>query len=80
MSSVLIRCCALLSIAAMTTLACSGGRRDRRADVTGRWEGTASLFGARAPLVVDITRDGDSLRAAVTMNVEAMYYDRPLAT
>lgn len=59
--------------------ACAGVRPDARSDVTGRWEGTASLFGASAPLTVDIAPDGDSLRAVVTMNVEALYYDRPLA-
>ncbi len=66
---------AVLPAAAM---ACSIGRADDRAGITGRWEGTASLYGARGPLTVDITRDGDSLRAVVTMNVEALYYNRPL--
>ncbi len=65
--------------AAAVTAACMGARPDTRSDVTGRWEGTASLFGARGPLTLDIAPDGDSLRATVTMNVEALYYDRPLA-
>ncbi|MEO5579649.1 MAG: alpha/beta hydrolase [Gemmatimonadaceae bacterium] len=64
--------------AAAAAMSCQGGPADHRAGITGRWEGTASLHGARGPLTVDITPDGDSLRAGVTMNVEALYYNRPL--
>lgn len=47
-------------------------------DIEGRWAGVATLRGAKAPLTLDLKRQGDSLLALVTMNVEALYVDRPL--
>ena len=75
---------AILILWAVTT-ACSPGA-GRRADadspadsIVGRWEGTATAFGAEAPLIVDFTRVGDTLRAAATMDIEALWLERPLA-
>ncbi|HVF40819.1 MAG TPA: alpha/beta fold hydrolase [Gemmatimonadaceae bacterium] len=50
-----------------------------RNDIEGRWEGTATAFGATAPLTIDFTRRGDSVSATTSMTAEAMYVDRPLA-
>ena len=56
-----------------------GDEDSTTAGIEGRWEGTASAFGAEAPLTVDFTRSGDSLRATTTMDVETLWLEHPLA-
>lgn len=70
---------AVLSVTA--ALACFEKAESARASsngIEGRWAGVATFRGAKAPLTLDLKRQGDSLLALVTMNVEAFYVDRPL--
>ncbi len=63
---------AICALPIAVAAACLGTRTDNRADISGRWQGAVSLFGATSSLIVDITPESDSLRAGVTMDVEAL--------
>lgn len=69
----------ILPAAIMLACAGDGGTNNVPSEsIDGRWSGVASVLGAKAPLTLDLKTQGDSLLALVTMNMEALYVDRPL--